>query len=510
MERFCIVGTSWRTGGMEQIARLTLPAADRDERLSVFAQDFGLQELLYLATCNRVELAFVLGPGACMDTLLPQLLEGLSALCAPNLEQPVRSQPDNSMRLPELSLDCWQGEEAVRHLFVVAAGLDSAQPGEHEVRGQLRRALSDGSEAGHAGPIITDLVNASLLAARRIHRKALGDQHCPASLARIALDLVKERCNELTAVAEQAGPGAKASQKAPEGPLRQPAGPIALFGVSPITIQCAHRLARSGHSLLVVNRSPKRAQELIRELGGTKEFRACDQATEIEATALSFEEFRSRPPAVVAAISATAATDPILDRTTLKGLAAKSAEQFAGALRFIDMAVPGDIRADDAEAAGIERFGMSAMNERAQAESAERQATLDRAAAALTEEIAAFYKRRSARTLGGVFRGLGDRTRATLRTGLDEVVACRLQELENAHCGLLDDWAQRMADRVSHVPFVGLRAIAAQHGPEVVKTFLAASDPELADSYRDALASPEEPADPADDPGRPASTPLDN
>ena len=41
-----------------------------------------------------------------------------------------------------------------------------------------------------------------------------------------------------------------------------------------------------------------------------------------------------------------------------------------------------------------------------------------------------------------------------------------------------------MAKRVSHVPFKGLRALAASHGPDAVASFLEAADPELAARYK--------------------------
>ena len=57
--------------------------------------------------------------------------------------------------------------EAVRHLFSVAAGLDSVVIGEHEILGQVRDAWEIARDARRAGPALNLLFRHALEAGKR-------------------------------------------------------------------------------------------------------------------------------------------------------------------------------------------------------------------------------------------------------------------------------------------------------------------------------------------------------
>ena len=59
MERISLVGLTWQAGGRELLDRSTIPEAARADALPRLAHALATDELLYLATCNRVEVAFV-------------------------------------------------------------------------------------------------------------------------------------------------------------------------------------------------------------------------------------------------------------------------------------------------------------------------------------------------------------------------------------------------------------------------------------------------------------------
>jgi glutamyl-tRNA reductase len=81
-----------------------------------------------------------------------------------------------------------EGEDAVRHLYRVAAGLDSAALGEREVLGQLRDAHQAALEAGRLGPVLDRLARGALEAGRRARAETpLGSLGL--SVAGVALDL---------------------------------------------------------------------------------------------------------------------------------------------------------------------------------------------------------------------------------------------------------------------------------------------------------------------------------
>ena len=80
------------------------------------------------------------------------------------------------------------GADAVRHLFTVAAGLDSQILGETEILGQVRRAYDAARAAGTTTREMDAIFSSALAAGRRVRRETLLGRH-PASVSSAAVDL---------------------------------------------------------------------------------------------------------------------------------------------------------------------------------------------------------------------------------------------------------------------------------------------------------------------------------
>ncbi len=89
----------------------------------------------------------------------------------------------------EVPIDRWEGLEAVRHLFTVAAGLDSQVLGETEILGQVRRAFDLARAAGTTTREMDLVFSAALAAGRRLRRETLLGRH-PSSVSSAAVDLM--------------------------------------------------------------------------------------------------------------------------------------------------------------------------------------------------------------------------------------------------------------------------------------------------------------------------------
>ena len=108
MDRIGLVGTSYRTTGVETLAAARLPEAFPNESLVELARLSGFGELVYLGTCNRVEFYFR------SETRLhtPELLF--------HLRRSLADLTDGSCQLPDDDLLYVHfGRAAVRHLFRV-------------------------------------------------------------------------------------------------------------------------------------------------------------------------------------------------------------------------------------------------------------------------------------------------------------------------------------------------------------------------------------------------------
>ncbi len=60
MHRIGVVGILWRHSRADVLGAFTIPREEREERVPMLAATIGVSELVYLATCNRVEVAFAI------------------------------------------------------------------------------------------------------------------------------------------------------------------------------------------------------------------------------------------------------------------------------------------------------------------------------------------------------------------------------------------------------------------------------------------------------------------
>ncbi len=428
MESIGILGLSVREHDAATLGRFTLARAERPARLPQLAASLGVAELVYLATCNRVELLYRRESSQSHAGLPQRAFQALSGR---------RAEPGEADRLFQV----WPGDAAVEHLFLVASGLDSAQLGEREIRGQLRDALTVARQAGTVSALLDALVEEALRVARQVHlRKPLGGSR--ESLADVALELLRERV-----------------QRTPS--------PVALVGVTPVTRRCAELLRRDALPFVVVNRTPARAKAMVAELGAGQ--------------SLSLEQFRRRPPRVEAILTATGAPGPVLERAALERLAARTASQEPPLI--VDLSIPPDVDPGVAAAVEVVRIGMDEISGAAVARQARRQQDAAAARALVAEALGDLRRRLAERALAPVIREINARFRATALEGVERLLRHRgLGEAlghDAAAREALERWAETLARRFAHLPTLGLRGLAAEHGMLAVRTFLDAGDLDL-------------------------------
>jgi glutamyl-tRNA reductase len=343
----------------------------------------------------------------------------------------------------EQTLRVWQGEGAAEHLFLTAAGLDSARVGESEVAGQVREALDQSRALGLLGPRLEHVFGEALKVAKKV-RPVTEGKIGKVSLSEIALRHVEDR-------------------------LHRSPGAVAVLGVSPMTEQCAEALASRGVPIVVVNRTLEHAVELAAKVGGI---------------ARSLEEFRSSPDRVEALIAATGARQPVLVRADLERIAARSGSGESPLV--VDLGVPANIGPEDALAADVPRIGMDEISdeaaldrERVLMEFADARAIVD---GALTE----MRRHAAERLVGPMIAQLRLRYRHTALEGVERLFERELAGVGEAERETIRRWAETLARRFAHVPSVGLRDLVFEVGPSAVATFFGNAEPELARELREA------------------------
>lgn len=144
---FFVLGVNHKNCPVEVREKLHFKEHELPELLVRFRNACGASELVILSTCNRVEIYGEVEAGSFSETALTGALS-------------------RAHGIPEDQYACYlyrhTGREAVRHLFRVAAGLDSMVIGENEILGQLREAFRFANEAGGVHSLLYRLMEKAL------------------------------------------------------------------------------------------------------------------------------------------------------------------------------------------------------------------------------------------------------------------------------------------------------------------------------------------------------------
>jgi glutamyl-tRNA reductase len=224
-----VYGLNQNSAPIEVRERLVVPEEDLVPAVLSLAAAPGIREGIILSTCNRTEL-IVLGEGPEARTTLRGFLIQRGRVTGEELD-----------RHAYLHVDA----DAVRHLFRVAASLDSMVVGEPQILGQVKDAFAAAQAAGtvHAG--LDHLVRRALQVAKLV-RTATGIARSPVSIAKAAA----MRAHEVF------------------GSLREHA--VLIVGAGKMARLAAEHVVSSGvGSIAVVNRSWQSAADLARRMQGT-------------------------------------------------------------------------------------------------------------------------------------------------------------------------------------------------------------------------------------------------
>ncbi|MEX0695539.1 MAG: glutamyl-tRNA reductase [Rhodospirillales bacterium] len=170
-----IVGAHHRTGSLTLRDRLFVEDADVPAFLARL-RERGIEQAVVLSTCDRVEVLTVSGNTETDTGVLGEVLGTHAGL-------PVQELSSSLVSLKEA--------EAVRHLFRVAASLESVVVGEPQILGQLKACHRLARDQGMASGDLESLMQAAYGAAKRVRSEtAIGER--PVSIAAVAIGIARE------------------------------------------------------------------------------------------------------------------------------------------------------------------------------------------------------------------------------------------------------------------------------------------------------------------------------
>jgi glutamyl-tRNA reductase len=285
------LGCSFRTAAVDVRERLAFNAEQLNRALDALPSRFDCEAVI-LSTCNRVEMYVGQEVDSATNTA--------GAFSAVDLIQFLAEFHGLPTEQLDRHLYLHQQGQAVRHLFRVAASLDSLVVGEGQIAGQVKTAFEKAQERASVGPLLHALFRHSRLAARRV-RTETGIARGHVSVSSVAVEYVRQVFDHF---------GDKL---------------ILVIGAGKMgELTLTHLKELKPKKIVVINRSTEKAKATAAGCGG--EAAAWD----------ALDELLARVDIV---LSTTAAPEPIV---TLERYQRAMARRTRGTQVILDIAVPRD------------------------------------------------------------------------------------------------------------------------------------------------------------------------
>lgn len=297
MSELLALGISHKTAPLELRERLALTEGKTTGVLGELRAAEPIVEAAAVSTCNRSELYLVAGDPVEAESLALATLAREAGIRPTELVESLYSR---------------RGNDAARHLFKVASGLDSMILGEAEIQGQIKRAYELALVEGATGPILNRLFRGALATGKRVRTETrIGEGGTSVPSAAVEL-------------AQRSLGGSLGSRR------------VLLIGAGETAELTAKALAAKGvEAVFVANRRYDRAIGLAERFGGS---------------AVRFDDLPTQLEHADIVVSSTNSPHHIIEREELEMM---MEARDGRPLLFIDLAVPRDIDPACLEVEGV-------------------------------------------------------------------------------------------------------------------------------------------------------------
>ena len=397
-----VVGCNHRATPLGLLERMTVAPDDLPKALHDLAAAEHLSESVLLSTCNRIEVYAYAERfhGGYAD--IRELIARHSGLPPETVGDELYAHHD---------------ADAVRHLFAVAAGLDSVVVGEHEVLGQVRDAWQAARSEGTVGAVLEPLFRRAVETGKRA-RTETGIARGIASLSHAAVALADERLGGLT--------GRR----------------VLVLGAGEVASGTLKSLADAHPGdIAVASRSPERAVAAARLCGGR---------------AVALADLDTALAGADVAITTTGATEIVLEHSDIDAVMARRA---GAELLIVDVAVPRDVDPAARELPGVTLLDMDDLGDFVERERSGRTQETDSVQAIIDEEVEFYLAEASAREVAPLIAALRGRAELLSASELDRH-ASRLADLSPAQRAAVESLLRGVVNKLLHEPTIRLKDAA--------------------------------------------------
>jgi glutamyl-tRNA reductase len=415
-----LIGINHNTAPIEVRERLAIAAGQLADATRSLASSPGIREALILSTCNRVELLTVHEASAEQvgDTRHATLLRFLDEYF---------SVPAATLR-PHLYE--FREREAVRHLFRVAASLDSMVVGEPQILGQVKESYNVAKQAGAVAQTLEKLLQSAFTVAKKVRSETqIGSSSV--SIASVAVDLSRKIFGSLSGKS------------------------VLLVGAGKMSeLALRHLIQHGARHILLANRTLARAEKLASHL------HAPGVSTEI----VPFENLFAQAHRADIVLTSTGATAQLFSRS--------HGQQFIQRRRgrpmfFVDIAVPRDVDPRMNEVEGCFVYDIDDLQQVAQANQADRNREAQEAERIVAEEVARYQQRLQALDAVPAIRQLQAYADGLRQAELDRV-APKLAGLTDGQRAAVEALTRSLTNKFLHHPLTAIRSAAEQGDNEAL------------------------------------------
>ena len=402
-----VTGISHHTTPISVRERFAFSGEEVSRALDRIAGHFDASAIL--STCNRTELYIVSDRAVDRD-------EALRALAAARGIAP----PEGIVAYH------YDGPKTIRHLYRVAAGVDSLVVGESEVLGQVREAFSAATAAGTSNAVLARLFHTALRVGRRARNETEIGAH-GLSVAAIAVALSK---NALGSLARKT---------------------VLVVGAGETGQRAAAALVQSGAGrLLVTTRTAARATEIAEQMNGI---------------ALPFEDLAAALAGSDVVISATSAQEPVVTRSMLSKAMSGRPER---PIVIVDIAVPRDVEAAARDLPGVHLYDIDELEAVADQNLDTRRREVTAVEEILEDEARRFDAWLSGQHVEPTIAALRRRAETTRQAELDRTFA-RLPGLSDLDRQRIEAMSRALVNRLLHDPVTRLRTPGSERHLDAVR-----------------------------------------
>ena len=394
-----VIGLNHRTMPLDLFERMTVDGARLPKALADLAAREHLGEVVVLSTCNRTEVY-----------AMAERFHGAYSDVRNFFSELAYVQPDEFSDHLYVHYD----SEAVRHLFSVASGLDSAVVGEAEILGQVRGAWKRAVTEQTSGPILNLLFRHALETGKRA-RTDTGIARGTASVSHAAVEMAAQRLGDLS--------GSR----------------VLILGAGDMAEGMATALQGAGVlEVGVANRTWRKARTLADRIGGT---------------AVRLSDLPTALCEIDLMLTSTGATVPVVEVEDFRPV---MAERNGRPLLIVDIAVPRDVDPAVGDLPGVTLLDINDLRRFAQVGLDRRATELAAVEMIIAEEVDRFHDAASARSAApvvGALRAWADDMREVEMSRFDS----RLSGLDPRQRAAVESLAKGLVNKLLHRPTVTLK-----------------------------------------------------